>query len=236
MAGDSNSAAAFEDITPTSGPSTARSCLGGLFTHVSPRILAALTLGFLIARIALGNWHAADLIAPLSLVAIWPLLEWTIHVFLLHWRPIKLWHWTLDPRVARKHRQHHVNPSDLTDITIDRQVFHFAVPAIVGLFFWLMPTPALATGALAAFFALSLHYEFCHFMAHTNWCPPLNYYRRRQRMHRLHHHRDEKLWWGVSMGLGDWIMGTAPDLRSVERSSTVRDVHGLLRQRGESAP
>ena len=121
------------------------------------------------------------------------------------------------------------------DITINREVFYFTVPAIIGLFFWLLPTPALACGALATFFALSLHYEFCHFMAHTNWCPPLDYYRRRQRMHRLHHHRDEKLWWGVSMGLGDRIMGTAPDFRTVERSTTVRDVHGLLRQRGERA-
>lgn len=235
MAGDSNNASTYVAAATDSGPSTARACFRALFTHASPRILAALTLGFLIARIILGNWRTADLIAPLSLLAFWPLLEWTIHVFLLHWRPVKLGRWTLDPRVARKHRQHHVNPTDLTDITINREVFYFAVPAIVALFFWLLPTPALATGALATFFALSLHYEFCHFMAHANWCPPLDYYRRRQRMHRLHHHRDEKLWWGVSMGLGDWIMGTAPDLQTVERSSTVRDVHGLLRQRGERA-
>lgn len=209
-------------------PTTAGEFAKAFYRNLSPRILTALAVGLVGFRLYLGNWSLADLIAPVCIIAFWPLLEWMIHVYLLHMKPRKIFGRTFDPNVARTHRAHHTNPSDLSDITINREVFPTVVPLLLGLSYWLFPTIELATGAMAVFFAMALHYEFCHFVGHTTWCPPLEYYRRRQRMHRLHHYRDEKLWWGVSTGLGDLLLGTAPDLKSVEKSPTVHNVHGLL--------
>jgi hypothetical protein len=63
-----------------------------------------------------------------------------------------------------------------------------------------------------------------HFLAHIPWCPsgPLlgAYYQRRVREHRYHHFRNENFWWGVSMGLGDRVLGTAPKVEEVGRSGT----------------
>ncbi len=208
-------------------PTTCAETLRALFSHASPLLLSGLVLGLTVFRLYLGNWQWADLLAPILIVVLWPLLEWLIHVHLLHARPRKLFGRTLDLRVSRVHRAHHQDPSDLRDITINLEVFPTVVPALIALAYWLFPSAELATGALATFFLMALHYEWCHFVAHVRWCPPLAYYRRRQHHHRLHHYRDERLWWGVSTGLGDVLLGTAPDGKSVPRSETVHDVHGL---------
>ena len=219
------------DTAPTDpqNPKTAREFFKAFYGHLSPRILTGLVIGFVGLRLYLGNWSYADWIAPLAILAFWPVLEWLIHVHLLHMKPFNVFGRTVDLNVGRTHRAHHANPADLSDITINTEVFPTVVPILIALAYWLFPSVELATGALAAFFALSLHYEFCHFIGHTAWCPPMTYYRRRQRMHRLHHYRDESLWWGVSTGLGDVLLGTAPDIKSVEKSPTVHNVHGLQR-------
>lgn len=208
-------------------PATASETVRALYSHASPIILTALAVGLLVFRIYLGNWHWTDLIAPTLILALWPFLEWAIHVYILHARPLKIFGRELELRVARVHREHHRDPTDLSDITINLEVFPTVVPALIALAYWLFPSTELATGALAMFFLLSLHYEWCHFVAHVRWTPPLAYYRRRQQLHRLHHFRDEQKWWGVSMGLGDVVLGTAPDARSTPRSPTVHNVNGL---------
>lgn len=201
--------------------------------YLSPRILATLVIGLIGFRIYLGNWRAADLIAPLCILMFWPVLEWLIHAHLLHMKPFRIFGRTFDPNVGRTHRAHHANPAVLRTITINTEVFPVVVPLLFVLAYGLFPTVELATGALAMFFAMSLHYEFCHFIGHTTWSPQIEYYRRRQRMHRLHHYRDEKLWWGVSTGLGDVLFGTAPDAKKVEKSPTVHNVHGLISQQSQ---
>ena len=59
-----------------------------------------------------------------------------------------------------------------------------------------------------------------HYLAHIPWCPDNSYYQRRVREHRWHHFRNENYWWGVSMGLGDRVLGTAPAVEEVGRSGT----------------
>jgi hypothetical protein len=211
-------------------PTTPGQFVRAFSKYTSPRILAALAIGMTGFRIYLGHWRYADLIAPLCILLFWPVLEWLIHVHLLHMKPFRLFGRIFDPKVGRTHRAHHGNPAELRTITINKEVFPVVVPLLFVLAYGLIPTVELATGALAMFFTMSLHYEFCHFIGHTTWSPPIEYYRRRQRMHRLHHHRDEKLWWGVSTGLGDLLLGTAPDAKTVEKSPTVQNVHGLMPQ------
>ncbi len=214
---------------PADLPSNARDALRAMFSHPSPVILSALAVFFTGFRIWLGNWQWADLVAPLVILAVWPFWEWAIHVFLLHFKPKRIFGKTLDLPLPKKHREHHRKPWDLTNIFIHLGVFPIVVPIIVALFYGLMPSVELATSALAAFFLLAFNYEITHFLSHINWCPPINYYKRRVREHRLHHFRNENLWWGVSMGLGDKLLQTAPEVSTSERSQTVGNLHGLSR-------
>lgn len=208
-------------------PHTAGQAFKAMYSHPSPLILTALAIFFAGLRIWMGNWQWQDAIAPLVIFLLWPFWEWAIHVFLLHYKPKTLFGKTLDLPLPVKHRQHHREPWDLSNIFIHLGVFPIVVPIIVALFYALMPSIELATSALAMFFLLALNYELTHFLSHINWCPPINYYRRRVRLHRLHHFRNENLWWGVSMGLGDVVLGTSPKVNDAERSPTVDNLHGL---------
>ncbi|MGV7541001.1 sterol desaturase family protein, partial [Mycobacterium kansasii] len=71
-----------------------------------------------------------DLWAPLVFVALFPFLEWVIHVFVLHWRPRTVGPITLDTLLARDHRRHHAAPRDVDLVFIPTRALPWV---IVGL-------------------------------------------------------------------------------------------------------
>ena len=68
-------------------------------------------------------------------------------------------------------------------------------------------------------------YEWSHFLIHTPYVPRTRWYRAIWRNHRLHHFKHEGYWMGVSSNLGDRVLGTNPDQRTVQRSATARTLH-----------
>ena len=54
------------------------------------------------------------------------------------------------------------------------------------------------------------NYEWTHLLIHSAYRPRTSYYRRLARNHRLHHHRNERYWFGVTTNLGDRVFGTLP--------------------------
>jgi hypothetical protein len=205
---------------PGALPDRLRPALALFFRHASPRVLAALVAASLAARLALGRWSLSDLAVVAALVALWPLQEWLIHVLILHWRPKTLFGRTLDFEVPRLHRAHHRDPWRLELIFIPIHVFLY-VPLTVGAVVLLgLSQPQLVATGVAAYFALSLHYEWVHFMIHSAYRPRLGYYQRLARNHLLHHFRNEHYWFGVTMLQGDRLLGTAPDPGGVPRSAT----------------
>lgn len=204
---------------PADLPRSASHALRVFFGSLSPRIISVLALAALIWRIALGGWSAWDAVIAAALVAYWPLNEWLIHVLILHYKPRTIFGHRFDFHLPRTHREHHANPWYLPRVFIPRHVFTFTVP-LFALILWLVPDLRLGLTFVATYLLLGLHYEWCHYLAHIGWCPPIEYYRRRVREHRLHHFRNENYWWGVSMGIGDRLLGTAPDPAQVDRSLT----------------
>lgn len=191
------------------------------FTQLSPWLIAVALVGTVAARFAIGGWSWWDLLGPAILLAVQPFTEWTIHVFLLHFRPRTVGRVTVDPLVSRKHRAHHADPKDL------------------GLVF--IPLPALAglIGGLALFFSLALPlerglttlvaamamlgtYEWTHYLIHSNYRPRHRLYRYVWRAHRNHHFRNEHYWFGVTMHMADHVLGTFPEKTAVEVSPTAR--------------
>lgn len=212
--GAAKPAAAPKDI-----PRTANEAVRVFFSNLSPRTLIVFALAALIWRIALGGWSVWDAVIVAALVAYWPINEWLIHVVILHYKPRTIFGYRLDFHLPRTHREHHANPWYLPRVFIPRHVFPTTLPLFM-LIVWLSPDRGLALTFTTAYLLLGLHYEWCHFLAHIGWCPPVEYYRRRVREHRLHHFRNENFWWGVSMGWGDRMLRTAPDPAQVDRSLT----------------
>jgi hypothetical protein len=192
-----------------------------MLTRGSPRILILLTLGFGTYRLSMGEWTWIDAVIPLALTVWWPFQEWLIHTYLLHLRPRKLGPFTIDLMQAQKHRRHHMHPWDFAEISIPLTTYLYAVPILCGLAYLCADTPSVFT-ALFSFTALGVHYEFCHFMAHSNYVPRNEFYKAVWRNHRLHHFKNETLWMGVSTLLGDQVLGTCPDQKTVARSPNCR--------------
>ncbi len=174
------------------------------------------------ARAAVGRWSVWDLAVVAGTLVVWPLLEWVIHVCILHFRPFTLMGRNVDFRVPRSHRAHHRDPTDLALVFIPTHVFIYAVPLQLVLWLGLMPSTPLALTGLAFYMVMALHYEWTHFLVHTRYTPTSTYYRRLWRNHRLHHFKNEHYWFGVTMLGGDRLLGTAAARDRVATSPTCR--------------
>jgi len=207
-------------------PASLREALPVFLRHGSPRILIAALVLALGARLSLGGWSPWDLVPAAVVFAYWPLQEWLIHVFILHARPFRLFGRSVDFRVPRKHRAHHRDPWRLDLLFIPMHSFLYSVPLLAVLWLSLAPTRALALTGLSIHLALTLHYEWVHFLIHTRVSPRSRAYQRLWRNHRRHHFKNEHFWYGVTMLAGDRLLGTGPELQAVPTSPTARMLEG----------
>jgi hypothetical protein len=206
----------------TASPETLGRALQVFLRFPSPRVLLAASFAAGLARVGVGGFGAGDLAVLAAIVVSWPLLEWVIHVFILHYRPVTIMGRSIDFPVPRKHRAHHRDPTDLPLVFIPIHVFLYAIPLQILFWFWLMPDTGLALTGIAVYLALSLRYEWFHFLIHTRYRPRSRYYQRRWRTHRLHHYKNEHYWFGVTTVAADRVLRTAPDLHDVPTSATCR--------------
>lgn len=216
------------------GRLTLGDCLRTFLAHPSPWIIGAAVIAALAARIVAGNWSWRDPVIALALIAAQPFTEWTMHVYVLHSKPIRVGGRTFDLPAAREHREHHAAPADLDRVLIPKRVIALALPLIAvtafGLGFAINPllggdrVAGTLTGILAAFVILG-GYEWTHFLIHSPYVPSGRYYKLIRRSHRLHHYKNERYWFGVTSNFGDDVLGTNPEAAEVERSATARALH-----------
>jgi len=190
--------------------------------YPSVRLLVPLVGLTWAARLAVGGWRWTDALPPLVILALEPFTEWAVHVFLLHWRPRQLGGRTIDPLVSRKHRAHHADPRDLALVFIPMPVLIVSVTVGGVLYALLLPTARLALTTAAAAYTMLFAYEWTHYLIHTAYRPKTRAYRYIWRAHRLHHFRNERYWFGVTMHMADHVLGTFPDKEAVPVSPTAR--------------
>jgi len=189
-------------------------------------VLAAVAL-----RLALGHFDWRDLVVLAGLVGLTPPVEWLIHVYFLHAKPIRVLGREHDLLAAREHRGHHMAPSKLGGVLIPTYAV-LVFLAQIALTVWLVSFPIhwvlggdrlahAATGLLGSY-AILAAYEWSHFLIHTPYRPRGRYYRAIWRGHRLHHYKNEHYWFGVTSTVADHLLGTAPDQARVAKSGTAR--------------
>jgi hypothetical protein len=213
---------------PDTLPRDAKSALRVFWTHPSSLLITGFVLLFGIWRVALGDFSWIDAAIALGILAYFPVNEWLIHVVMLHFKPRKVFGRTVDFYLPKTHRRHHADPWNLKWVFIPRHVHLLVAPTIALLLWALWPWKAWVLTGVTTYLLLGLHYEWVHFLAHIPWCPQRSfwgaYYQRRVREHRYHHFRNENYWWGVSMGLGDRLFGTAPKVETTARTGTTHKV------------
>lgn len=208
-----------------------RLTLGGawreFWRHPSPWLISTFLAAAITARALTGAGSWWELLVPAALVALFPLIEWTIHVAILHWRPRRLGPVTIDSLLARDHRAHHADPRDLPLVFIPWRALLWLFPAYAVVAWFAMPTPSSAATLLVSVGAIKAGYEWTHYLIHSDYKPRSRYYRHVWRNHRLHHYKNEHYWFTVtSAGTADRLLGTYPDPATVDSSPTAKDLHG----------
>ncbi|MGW5377274.1 sterol desaturase family protein [Nocardia sp. NPDC003999] len=194
--------------------------------HPSPWMIGTTLVGALIARVVVGDWQLTDLLVPAVMLAVFPVFEWIVHVTVLHWRPRRLGPIALDSELARKHREHHVDPRDIPLIFIPTKTLAVLVVVLIALAAFAFPGWGLGLTFLITITLLGLGYEWTHYLIHTDYKPKGSLYRAVWRNHRHHHYKNEHYWFTVtSSGTADRIFGTYPDPATTETSPTARNLH-----------
>ncbi|MFR9773687.1 sterol desaturase family protein [Nocardia sp. SC052] len=194
--------------------------------HPSPWMIGTTLVGALIARVVVGDWQLTDLLVPAVMLAVFPVFEWIVHVTVLHWRPRRLGPIALDSELARKHREHHVDPRDIPLIFIPTKTLAVLVVVLIALAAFAFPRSGLGLTFLITITLLGLGYEWTHYLIHTDYKPKGSLYRAVWRNHRHHHYKNEHYWFTVtSSGTADRLFGTYPDPATTETSPTARNLH-----------
>lgn len=195
--------------------------------HSSPWMIAATLVAASVARGVFGDWQLTDAVVPVVMIAAFPFLEWVIHVCILHWRPRRIGGVKVDPLLARKHREHHVDPRDVPLIFIPWQSLLWVLPLAIAIALLAFPRVGLGLTFLAFLTVLGLGYEWTHYLIHSEYKPKTKMYRAIYRRHRLHHFKNEHYWFTVtSSGTADRVLRTSPDPATVATSPTAKNLHG----------
>ena len=190
----------------------------------SPQFLAV-HLGILLAvRFWVAGVGVGDLLIVLGVALYWPMQEWVLHIYVLHFRPRRILGRVFDPLAAKVHRAHHREPWRLDYVFLPVRFLVVLAPASALLWWLAMPTLGLALTGMTALGAAALLYEWVHYLTHTHYRPRGRYYRWIWKTHRLHHFKNERYWHAFTGPFIDVLMGTAPDPSTVETSQTCRNL------------
>lgn len=192
-------------------------------TKATPRIIVPVLLVAIAGRVLVGDLGGDDLLVVAVLLALEPFIEWTTHVFILHFKPRVIAGRTFDIHAAKKHRHHHRHPHDPATAFVplaDLFGLGVIVLGLLALGTW-GDGGRLLTAIVTALLIL-LTYEWTHFLIHTAYKPQGRYYRYIWRAHRLHHFKNEHYWMGVTIHLADHLLGTFPQKSEVDNSPTAR--------------
>ncbi|OLP01156.1 fatty acid hydroxylase [Mycolicibacterium porcinum] len=207
---------------------TLRDAAGEFIRHPSPWMIGTALIISVAARCAVGDWQLTDVLVPAVMLVTFPFFEWIVHVFILHWRPRRFGPITLDSRLARDHRRHHVDPRDVPLIFIPWRALLWVLPVAVAVAVLTFPRLGLGLTFLSLLTVLGLSYEWCHYLIHSDYKPKTRAYRAVWRNHRQHHYKNEHYWFTVTTaGTADRALRTYPDPASVPSSPTAKNLHAV---------
>lgn len=210
---------------------------GEFVRHPSPWLIGATLIASAGARGVAGDWQLTDLLLPVAMLVAFPFFEWLVHVVILHWRPRRFGPVTVDSRLARDHRRHHVDPRNVPLIFIPWPALLWILPAAVAVALLAFPRTGLGLTFLTFLTGLGLAYEWCHYLIHSDYKPKTPVYRAIWRNHRQHHYKNEHYWFTVtSAGTADRVLRTCPDPADVPSSPTAKNLHAATPARRSDLP
>lgn len=196
--------------------------------HPSPWMMSAVILTAAVARGFVHRFGWQELIVPGLFVAFFPVIEWVVHVVVLHWKPMRVAGVKIDPLVSRKHREHHADPRDIPLVFIPWQVLVWLMVGTVAIGLLAFPDRAAGLTFIIGISLVGFNYEWMHYLIHSDYKPKTRAYKAIWRNHRLHHYKNEHYWFTVTTtATADRLFRTYPDPATVKTSPTAKDLHGV---------
>lgn len=198
----------------------------GFWRHPSPWMIGVPLAAAVTARLLVGGWTLGDALVPVIMLAVFPFFEWLVHVFVLHWKPRRLGRLKVDSLLARKHREHHADPRDVTLVFIPWRALIWPLIGTVAIGLLAFPSYGIGLTFIVGVALLGLAYEWTHYLVHSDYKPRGRLYRAVWRNHRLHHYKNEHYWFTVTTsGTADRVLRTYPDPATVSASPTAKNLH-----------
>ncbi len=190
-------------------------------TYPAIQVYALLSAVGLFLTFYWGGSVPALLGAVVATIAVYPLVWYLLHRFVLHGRFLYKF-----PQTAalwkRIHFDHHQDPNDLGVLF---GALTTTLPTILGVTIpigWLIGGPGAAAAAATTGLVTTCFYEFCHCIQHLPFTPKLAFLRRIKRCHLAHHFHSERGNFGITNFFWDRVFGTFyPDPKAFPRSQTV---------------
>lgn len=130
------------------------------------------------------------------------LVEYATHRFLLHEFP----HWA--PAMYEGHQAHHRAPNDIRFL-FGPVRYDFAGYVVLSAAAWAVTRSLhLAAGYVCGAVVYQLYYQWKHYVSHRPIRPVTPWGKWMKKKHLLHHHLDDKAWYGVSNPVCDVLLGT----------------------------
>lgn len=149
-----------------------------------------------------------DILVGAVPIAIWPLVEWVTHVYILHRFP--------GSNLHHDHAEHHKRPA-IAQSSLHRPYTTVTYWLIIfTLWYWQLP---LLSSFWISAMVLMTTYEIFHFVTHSPVYPRWAFLRKRVSNHRRHHWVDEDTCFGVLTLSSDRFLATDHRPR---RKKTVR--------------
>jgi sterol desaturase/sphingolipid hydroxylase (fatty acid hydroxylase superfamily) len=199
---------------------TLRELVVAFFTHYSIIVYLTLATLAIVACIYVAEGPGAPLLSAALIAALYPLVEYIAHRFVLH--STFLYKSPLTAKVWKRiHYDHHQNPHDLSVLfgalyTTLPAIFLISMP--IG---WLVGGLPGALAGLATALLIFSGYEFCHCVQHLPFTPKNPWLRRIKRNHLAHHFHSEQGNFGITTNVWDRAFGTLyRQPRETPRSAT----------------
>lgn len=158
-------------------------------------------------RVWVGDWHWFEAVSPLVLMFGWALLEWALHGYLLHGRPLPLTGWRISSTLAHMHHKHHEDPWDFGTLHYKGRTILLAW-AVCMLVSSLLCTLRIGLTLSTIFLVLVEIHQWCHLLTHSKIQVRSPFLRRLVKNHIDHHVVDQRKWLGVTSFWADAWLGT----------------------------
>ncbi len=169
-------------------------------------VFPLLSIALLVAAFAGDSHHSALDLAGLlvSGIAMWTLLEYILHRFLLH---AEFRNRTLRDLVNASHLNHHSAPRDRDQILVQLPFALITSALIYGILFAITRDTFKASGLISGIWMGFLYYEAVHYRVHVS-LGHSQLLQQQRRAHFYHHFSNSEQCFGVTSPLWDYVFGT----------------------------